>query len=173
MSKGNDYKQYSSSVNNSKTSAPVSYKSDVVTNSNVSSSSMRVRSKRSSFIRDVGTDSDNNGLIVSSSIGVVKVLLLILLMVNFFRALKGDTDYFSFERFFDVLLKSPSIPIDWISVFSWHVDIGDWGVMDWLADAIEWVINTFGSLLSTGMYLSVGIGNLVVFVGYFVGALFF
>jgi len=113
----------------------------------------------------------------NTSIGVLKILLFTLLIVNFFRALRGDADYFSFARFFDVLQHAPTVPIDWISTFSWHLDpsiLGDWSfAFNWLRDAIIGVANFFSTSLTTGLYISTGIGNFVIFVGYFVSKLFY
>lgn len=132
---------------------------------------IRVRTRH-----NVSYSEDNaqiTGFGLSTSISVVKLIAIVLIVVNFFRALRGDIEYFSFARLFNVLLDAPSIPIDWISAFNWNVDFGDWGVFDWLADAVEWVVNNFGATLSMVSYVSIGLVNLVVFVGYFVGALFF
>lgn len=128
-------------------------------------------------LEDFRKDKKLAAFAIDTSFSVVKCIFIALLLVNFFRALRGDVDYFSFARLFDVLQNAPSIPIDWISTFSINIKPEDWGdwteIFNWLRDALVSVVNFFGASVSAVLYVSTGIGNLVVFVGYFVSKLFF
>lgn len=103
-----------------------------------------------------------------STSGILKSILLILLIVSVFSALRGRASYISFTSFLEVLQTAPEIPTKWISfggVIS-DLDLPSW--LFWLRPILSFFIETAEML----MFFVVGLSQVITYVVYFLGIFF-
>lgn len=103
--------------------------------------------------------------LTSKSFGksVLCFILLLLLAVNLFLTMQGQTDnLIGFEKFLEILSSSPTIKTDWIRAISWHID-GDWGLLD----VIRGMLNNLSSIISMLLFIATAFANITLFCYYF------
>lgn len=97
-----------------------------------------------------------------------KVIFMTLFFVMFIQyAFNIGTGYMSFRGFLEMLEGVPDIDISWIAKVASLQIVGDWGLIDFIRS----FLNTIMKIFATGLYISTGIAQLIVFVGYVLGFL--
>lgn len=111
---------------------------------------------------------------VGTAFNFLFTIVSIMLVIGIFRIIyNGET--ISLYKLITFCQNIEQIPTDWITSFvsiKNSILIADWGIFQWLGDGLNFISGFFVDILGLALYVSVGIGNLVVFAGYIVAFLF-
>lgn len=99
-----------------------------------------------------------------SAFGVLKLIFLILLIFAVVGALRNQ-DIFTFRGFLDLLQNAPQIDLGWLN---WEtINLGDWGLFNFLRDFFNFFIEIINVLAFAGTCIV----QAILYVLYFVKAL--
>lgn len=107
---------------------------------------------------------------------VFRIIVLILLVVGFFRLVVGSYNGIHLVDFLSYLTKAPQIPIDWIkNAFVQDLvgfDLVDWGIFNWMKDLFVHFWNGLTAFFQFSFYIITGLANGALFITWFVGFVF-
>lgn len=99
-----------------------------------------------------------------SAIGVLKLILSFLLIFAVVGALRNQ-EIFTFRGFLDLLQNAPQIDLSWLN---WEtINLGDWGLFNFLRDFFDFCIDIINVLAFAGTCIV----QAILYVLYFVKAL--
>lgn len=101
-------------------------------------------------------------------LSIFHYVFMLLFIVSFFYAVSGTEQNLTFSGLLSILENAPSIPTDWIGIFSDLTIKDNWGLFEFLRS----FLNSIMGIISFGLYLVTGAAQLIVYIGYFIGMLF-
>lgn len=116
-------------------------------------------------------NNDRNSKSAKGAVGsLLGIILLVIILLNIPSLVAGNgtiSDYFSFHRFMSMLENVPKCDFTWINDVITTI-VADWGVFNFLRDFINVLIKT----LSGVTFICVGLGQVVLFLVYFIPFIF-
>lgn len=96
----------------------------------------------------------------------LRLILFFLIVVALFHAVSGREVFVTFSSFLEAIADAPKLDTSWIKGVS--IGLSDWGSFNFLRGFVQSLI----SIVQMSLYLAVGAGQIIVFIGFFFSVFF-